>query len=538
MMLSPLTVYVLTDTHYYSKKIGTSGKAYEFDNLKSQKLLAGCAEVLSAAFEQIAEDKDNNIVLISGDVTNNGELVSHEEFIGMLREFKKCGKKVYVITATHDYRGEGKTHAYRDDERIEIPAATRDMLYDMYREFGPDEAIAVHRQSMSYVVQLCDGYRLFALNDDTNLNGKSGFSDECFEWITEQAEKAREDNQFIVAMTHHPLIAPSPIYEIIGRGNMLGDYDKRLEQLADIGVQFIFTGHTHIQDVSAYQSKNGNVIYDICTGSPIGYPGPIRKATFIPDENKVVLSTDLIKTPDTFIKEGKNLRDILEDQLVGVVRNLVKTAGEDIDKLARLVEAISIKPKLVYKFGWIVKPVFKFLNSLKIGTVAKWTKKETGLKPSDYEDIKDKKVVDLIIELVISLFSGESRYSAESPTYKITLGFLSILDSVLRILRIDLKKITKVVPSLVELVEPLLCNSKIDSYNAELAIYDLVSSAESAVICKETKRRFEIKVKESKKGPAVIVIGALLIIVFLPILLLLFAAGFICNSVKFRDKLK
>ncbi len=538
MMLSPLTVYVLTDTHYYSKKIGTSGEAYEFDNLKSQKLLANCAEVLSAAFKQISEDKDNNIVLISGDVTNNGELESHEEFIEMLREFRKQGKKVYVITATHDFRGGGKTHAYRGDKRIEIPAATRDMLFDMYREFGPDEALSVHRQSMSYIVQLCDGYRLFALNDDTNLNGKSGFSDECFDWITEQAKKAREDNQFIIAMTHHPLIAPSPIYEIIGRGNMLGDYDKRLEQLADIGVQFIFTGHTHIQDVSAYQSKKGNVIYDICTGSPIGYPGPIRKATFIPNEDKVVLSTDLINTPESFIKEGKELRNILEEQLIGVVRNLVKTAGEDIDKLARLVEAISIKPKLVYKFGWIVKPIFKFLNSLKIGTVAKWTKKETGLKPSDYKDIKDKKVVDLIIELVISLFSGESRYPAETPEYKITLGFLSILDSILRILHIDLKKITKVVPSLVELVEPLLCNSKIDSYNAELPIYDFVSSADSAVFCKETKRTFEIEVKESKKGLPVVIIGALLIIAFLPILLLLCIAGFICNSVKFKDKLK
>lgn len=538
MMYSPLTVYVLTDTHYYSKKIGTSGEAYEFDNLKSQKLLAESPEVLSAAFEKIAEDKENSIVLISGDVTNNGELDSHKEFIEMLREFKKKGNRVYVITATHDFRDGGKTHAYQGDKRIEIPAATRDILFDMYREFGPDEAIAVHRQSMSYIVQLCDGYRLFALNDDSNLNKKSGFSDECFEWICEQARKARADNQFIVAMTHHPLIAPSPIYEIIGRGNMLGDYEKRIEQLADIGIQFIFTGHTHIQDVSAYQSKKGNVLYDICTGSPIGYPGPVRKVTFLPEEKKVVLKTELIDTPDSFKKEGRNLCNVLEEQLVGVVKNLVVTAGEDTDKLARLVEAISIKPKLVYKYGWIVRPIFKFLNSLKIGTVASWTKKETGLKPSDYKDIKDRKVFDLIIELVISLFSGESRYSADTPIYKITLGFLSILDSILRILHIDLKKITKVVPTLVELVEPLLCNSKIDSFNAELPIYDFVLSEGSAVFCNETKRRFEIEVKKSNKGLMIIIIGAILLVALLPLLLIILAFGFVFNIIKYRDKLK
>ncbi len=65
---------------------------------------------------------------------------------------------------------------------------------------------------MSYVVQLAEGYRLFALNDDTNRNGKSGFSDECFEWIKEQIADAKANDQFIVAMTHHPLIAPSVTY--------------------------------------------------------------------------------------------------------------------------------------------------------------------------------------------------------------------------------------------------------------------------------------------------------------------------------------
>lgn len=41
-------------------------------------------------------------------------------------------------------------------------------LWQMYYEFGPNEAIATHPDSMSYVVQLAPGYRLFALNDDTN----------------------------------------------------------------------------------------------------------------------------------------------------------------------------------------------------------------------------------------------------------------------------------------------------------------------------------------------------------------------------------
>ena len=537
MKHSPLTLTVLTDTHYYCKANGTSGKAYDIANSKSQKLLADSAEVLETAFDQISSDKDSDIVLISGDLTNNGELNAHAEFIEMLRSLKNKGKKVYVITATHDFRKNEVADLYKGDEKLQTKAASRDMLFDMYREFGPDEAIAVHRESMSYVIQLCDGYRLFALNDDTNRNGKSGFSDECFEWISERAKEAREENQFIIAMTHHPLIAPSPIYEIIGRGDMLGDYKERIGQLADIGIQFIFTGHTHIPDTSVYQSEKGNVIYDICTASTIGYPGAMRKVTFEPEKNNVSVRTVYVDTPEIFRKQNKVLKDVLEDQLIGVIRGMIKTAGEDIDRLADMVTAISIKPKVIYKFGWILKPVFKFLNSLKVGTVAKWTKKETGLRKSDYADIKDKKVVDVICSLVLSLFGGESNYPPDTPLYKIVIGFLNIIDSILNVLHVDLKKITKVASSAAELVEPLLYNGEIDSYNSDLKIFPYIS--EKGTDYKKIEfNPIPCTVKKSRKGLPILIIAAFAIIAFLPVLLILVLFGFVFNQIKYKDKLK
>ena len=537
MIFSPLTLTVLTDTHYYSKENGTGGKAYDFANLKSQKLLAECPEVLDQAFKQIKNDTESNIVLISGDVTNNGELNSHAEFIEMLRNLKASGKRVYVITATHDFRQHGFTDGYNGDDVYKVPTALREMLYDMYREFGPDDAIAVHMPSMSYVVQLTDGYRLFALNDDTNLNGKSGFSDECFDWITEQAKKAREENQFIIAMTHHPLIAPSPIYELIGRGDMLGDYKDRIRQLADIGIQFIFTGHTHIHNISAYQSEQGNVLYDICGASPIGYPGAYRKVTFIPENKAVKVGTVYVDTPEYFKNENIDLRDKLEEQLIGVIRGMIKTAGEDIDKLANMATAISIKPKVIYKFGWIIKPLFSFLNRLKIGTVAKWTKKETGLKKSDYAHINNIKVVDFITELVLNLFGGESKYPPETPQYKITIGLLNIIDSILNVLHIDLDKILKVAPNAAALVKPLLYNSKIDAYFADLEIFPYVAKGEKTSVKLEFPSVAQT-VKKSRKGLPIIIITAFILIAFLPIWLLLLLFGYLSNKIKFADKLK
>ena len=51
----------------------------------------------------MAKNKDINIVLIAGDLTYNGELESHKEMIAKLYRLKNAGKRVFVITATHDF---------------------------------------------------------------------------------------------------------------------------------------------------------------------------------------------------------------------------------------------------------------------------------------------------------------------------------------------------------------------------------------------------------------------------------------------------
>lgn len=539
-MSAPLTVTVITDTHYYSKKLGCEGNAYNTADNKSGVLLAESAELLQAAFTQIANDTRTDIVLLSGDTTSNGDYDSHREFIEMLRDLKSKGKRVYVLTATHDYKWDGTTHRYEGDERISIPAAKREELFDMYKEFGPDEAIAVHEESMSYIVQLADGYRLFALNDDTNRNGKSGFSDECFEWIKAQAEDAKANGQFIVAMTHHPLIAPSPMYEIIGKGDMLGDYEIRREQFADMGIQFMLTGHTHVHDIDKYVSSKGNYFYDISTASTIGYPATIRTVVYDPDNNVVSTTTDSITESVSFDTDGKDLQTYLADHLVGMIRDVIKAAGEDIDKFADMATAISIKKKLSYKIGWLIKPIFKALNKLKIGTVGNWTRAETGLKKEDYEDIKDKSVVDFIVDLVLNLYGGKSLYTPDDNEYKIAIGLINIIDSIIKVLHIPLKKLIKVSDTIRGIIEPLLHNAGIPSYDAIMPIMPVYSGNEKGEI--PLPPAVPETVKESKKGLPIIIIAILLLLVFLipiiciglPVLLI----GYIINEIKYKQYLK
>ena len=521
--IKPLKLNIISDIHYYSEKTGVSGKAFEKENAKTPNDLLNCEKILSSLMDQLAED-ECEIVLVSGDVTTNAEKEAHEGVINLLRSLKQRGKRVYVITATHDFHGDGMTRRFEGDEKIAVPSTVREELYDMYREFGPDEAISVHRDSMSYVVQLCDGYRLFALNDDRNHKGASGFSDDCFEWIEEQIKDAQKNGQFIIPMTHHPMLSPSPFYTIIGKSNIMGEAEKRIDELTELGLNYMFTGHTHMQDISYKYTDEGKVFYDITTAAAIGYPANFRQVTFIPAEGKVDVDTvDVICDID-----GKKLQDHLEDKFFGMIGRVIDAAGKDIPELARLATAFSVKEKLIYKIGWIIKPFAKLLGKLKIGTLAKLVKKESGLKKKDWAPIKDKKVIDFIMSLVRNLYGGDSPYSPDTAEYKITMGVLAIIDSLLKLFGVKISKLVKGAESVQSLVEPLLYNPGICDRKAVLNLYDNLPPA------LDTKSNF---IKSNKALPIVISL-VLLILIFLPVILLWLGFGFVINQIKYGKRMK
>lgn len=521
--IKPLKLNIISDIHYYSKKTGVTGKAFDKENAKTPNDLCNCEEILSSLSQQLIDD-ECEIVLVSGDVTTHAEREAHEGAIELFRKLKNAGKRVYAITATHDYTDNNITRRFEGDELVAVPAVTREELFDLYREFGPDEAISVHRDSMSYVVQLCDGYRLFALNDDRSHKGASGFSDDCFEWITEQIKDAQKNGQFIIPMTHHPMLSPSPFYTIIGKSNIMGEAERRIDEFTQMGVNFIFTGHTHVQDISYKYTDEGRIFYDITTAAAVGYPATFRQVEFDPSKGTVDVKSIDVKCDIN----GKKLKDHLEDKFFGMIRRVIDAAGSDIPELARLATAFSVPEKLIYKIGWIIKPFAKLLRSLKIGTAAKLVRKESGLKKSDYEHIKDKKVVDFIVSLVRNLYGGDSPYSPDTAEYKITMGILSVIDSLLLLFGVKVSKLVKGAESVQSLVEPLLYNPGICDEKAVLNLYSNLPD-------KDMVKPAFVK---SNKGLPLVILLALTVVVFLPVIAVLLLGGFTVNRIKYGKMMK
>ena len=204
--MKPVSFYLVTDTHYFEPSLGAEGKAFD-DYMRSELyFVKESSAIVKAVFDRIAEDKETDIVIIPGDLTKNGEKESHRSFVRELRRLKDSGKKVFVITAGHDYND--SPCAYRGGERVPVEGTKFEELHDIYYEFGLADALAVDEATNSYMAEISPGVRMLALNCDSPANDKGRIDERLTEWAQAQLDAAKAANAFVFAICHYPIIPP------------------------------------------------------------------------------------------------------------------------------------------------------------------------------------------------------------------------------------------------------------------------------------------------------------------------------------------
>jgi len=516
-----MNLYVMTDIHLYSKR-NWLADPYKWERKATQMQMRESEDIIREAFDIILKDPDTNTVLITGDLTDNGEINSHEDLLKILQEYTEKGLRILLTTSTHDYAELKKTKfskpdqnkglSYGYDENYEykrfLPCAKREDLRSWYAPYSLDNAISIHHESMSYVCDLDEKHRLIAINDDYIANQKNnqrGLNSEQLEWILSAIHKAKEDGKTIVCFTHHPILVPSPVYKLIGARDIIADNVNLANLLADSGVNFIFTGHSHIHDIEYHKSENGNLIYDISTGALVGSPPLMRKVNFLED-GSLDVKTIKIESLSRFDLNGKTLPEYCREGFFGIIEDMVKEMSGDMINFAIYANSISIRPWTVYQYWWIFKAVGIFLNKLTVGTVYKWCKKESRLTPEQVKPIKDEKVVPIILKLVEKLYAGNADVSPNNPEFNVIMGTVAILDDLIDTLGLNLKKMIGF-SSVKEIVEPLVFNNGIDDYDAVLSPYS------------EPDKKAKLPEFKSNKGVGIIVSLIIGILLTLPILL-------------------
>ena len=170
--------YLLTDSHYVSPKIWVEGDPMTHRERGDQIALKATPQILDAFFEKILADHETDTVVFLGDNVNNGDMQSHEDFRSSLHRLITAGKKVYLVCATHDYCGAGDDEnffmscRYTETGSEPIPFMRKHELFDYYYEFGPKQALSVHKESGSYTVQLGAHADVFSRSTALHLHYK------------------------------------------------------------------------------------------------------------------------------------------------------------------------------------------------------------------------------------------------------------------------------------------------------------------------------------------------------------------------------
>ena len=438
----------IADTHHYSKTLGTKGRQYELRSGSDQKCLAETGEIIDSAFDYISKS-DTDAVLIAGDVTNDGEKVSHLEFREKLKALAKS-KKVYVITATHDWCCDENPRRYDGDKVFhDVEVMKSSELRDFYFDFGPKDALSeyiTHIGTCSYVVQISENVRILALNDDKNQNGHAGFTEEHFRWIEEQIKKAQQDGCLIIGMEHH-LLMPHVTPLITGGSTCVENREYVASRLADAGLKYMFVGHSHIQSTSSFKTRKGNVITEVNVGSLVGYPAPIVEVTVNDD---LTLSYQ-VKHLKNFTLNGNKVdaQEYLKKHTLDLLHRVID--APDKKELIDRLTALQLDGKKFEKFTPIIFKVLKFIKNADVMDVYKKLKRIGLAKDIDYilaVKYRNKKLLDIIDEIYLSLFDGSTvTYSRDDDYYKLIISVVSIPSKIFK-KNNDMKKLIFAIDSI------------------------------------------------------------------------------------------
>lgn len=262
-----LKIVVASDLHYFLKDYYKDCEWFEESMLQGDgKMVTYGDEIVSAFIEKMKEIKPH-LVVLTGDLTFNGEIGSHEALAKQLSLLRKEGIEVAVIPGNHDVDNI-YTKGYGKDEYLEVENINAQKFKEIYQDLGYQNK--KHKESLSYRIDLNDHYTLLMMDScahqltGANLDIGGYFTESTLKWLTKQLQDIKQQHKIPIVAMHHSLISHN---EVLGETYTIRDNQKIADILKDYSVPFVLTGHIHHQNI-----KEINGIYDIATSSLLDAP--------------------------------------------------------------------------------------------------------------------------------------------------------------------------------------------------------------------------------------------------------------------------
>jgi 3',5'-cyclic AMP phosphodiesterase CpdA len=322
---------VLSDPHYFDPSLGTTGSAFETYIEHDRKLIAESDAIMRAMVAQVLAEKPQ-AVLISGDLTKDGELQSHQSVAAYLHQMKSDGRKVFVVPGNHDIQNGGAS-SYAGDTATPVPAISAADFATIYQDMGYGDALARDPNSLSYVAEVVPGLWLLAMDsciygDARGSSITSGrFTDGTKAWITSQLDAAKSRGIRVLGMMHHGVVEHFTNQNLIFSEYLVNDRDAVASLFSNGGMGAVFTGHFHANDITqGTPSAATKSIFDIETGSTVTYPCPYRIVDVSSDV--LAITTKHVTSIDYDLKGEPDFQTYAHDSLRVGLGTLISTLVE------------------------------------------------------------------------------------------------------------------------------------------------------------------------------------------------------------------
>lgn len=299
--LEPLDIAVATDLHYIAPELTDNGAFFtEIVAEGDGKVMAYSEELTEAFVQQLLEEKPA-VLILSGDLTFNGEKQSHQRLAEKLRRLTDAGIRVLVLPGNHDLNNRAAV-AFRGDDYQRVDSVTVQDFAAIYQDFGYGDALSRDTASLSYVAELSAGLRVLLL-DVNAVEAPGAVTEETFGWAEEQLQAAADDGVRVLAVSHQTVLQHNSVFidgfVITNRERLLAMYEK-------YGVLCNLSGHMHIQ----HTAVGSHGLPEIVTGAlPVS---PTEYGVLHLTDSKADYHTKAVDVSSWAQKKGKTDKNLLD----------------------------------------------------------------------------------------------------------------------------------------------------------------------------------------------------------------------------------
>ncbi len=279
-------ILVFTDPHLMAPAlVSKQGQAVQALARSDMRMIVQSDAIVAELVRQALAAKPR-LVLVTGDLTKDGELVSHKRFIAHLDKLRKAGIKVLVIPGNHDINSPYGRY-YDGASTSPAQGVSPDEFARLYSNCGYGAGSRRDTASLSYACEPLPGYVVIGIDSnryaDNRLKSRGDSVDSrpsagrikasTLEWVCDQARQATAAGKHVIAMMHHHVVE-----HFDKEANFLSPYmvahpESDRQQLLAAGIHTIFTGHLHVSDIARdYNSDRTDSITEVATGSLCTYP--------------------------------------------------------------------------------------------------------------------------------------------------------------------------------------------------------------------------------------------------------------------------